>query len=259
MPFVYFGGKKQLARHYPPPAEGVIIEPFAGSAGYSLHWATPAHEVVLIEKDPAVVALWRRLQAPDAAEDILSIRTPLRGNRSAEPFVATCAGGGASVGQSFRGESFPVTDRMERQWPYMQVRLVRAIPTIRSWTVIEGDCTDAPDVRATWFIDPPYWVPDGAAGSRGDGYRHGASAIDFAALAAWCQTRHPQVIVCEQDGATWLPFRPLVHMQTGDPNGGTRRLEVVWTRTPGSMVATPRARQSASAASARRSARMRDA
>ena len=32
--------------------------------------------------------------------------------------------------------------------------------------------------------------------------------IDFPALGEWCRTRSGQVMVCENVGATWLPFTP---------------------------------------------------
>ena len=32
----YYGGKYRAAPAYPPPRLGTIVEPFAGSAGYSL-------------------------------------------------------------------------------------------------------------------------------------------------------------------------------------------------------------------------------
>ncbi|MFL6862652.1 MAG: hypothetical protein ACJ8DZ_06610, partial [Allosphingosinicella sp.] len=44
---------------YPAPRYNTIIEPFAGSAGYSLRY----HErtVILYEIDPVVVAVWKYL------------------------------------------------------------------------------------------------------------------------------------------------------------------------------------------------------
>ena len=35
--FYYYGRKKQIAKCYPKPNFNTIIEPFAGSAAYSLH------------------------------------------------------------------------------------------------------------------------------------------------------------------------------------------------------------------------------
>lgn len=255
MPFGYYGGKKGLARHYPPPAERTIVEPFAGSAGYALHWAKPGTRVVLVERDPRVAALWRRLQRPGLAEELRSMPRVRAGQRTADLLVASAMSLG-NVFSSTTAKDWAVTERIERDWPRLRDRVLTALPIVSDWTIIEGDYTDAPDIRATWFIDPPYWVPDGTGGTRGDGYRHGASGIDFDKLAEWCKSRKGQVIVCEQDGASWLPFRPLRNMTTAAGDGG-RRLEVVWTRTPGSMLATPRSRAAKEAAAKRRSARMR--
>jgi site-specific DNA-adenine methylase len=45
--FTYTGGKYRLAPRYPEPRHNLIIEPFAGSAGYSLRH--PEREVLLID------------------------------------------------------------------------------------------------------------------------------------------------------------------------------------------------------------------
>jgi hypothetical protein len=37
--FSFFGSKWRVAPHYPAPERDLIIEPFAGSAGYSLRHA----------------------------------------------------------------------------------------------------------------------------------------------------------------------------------------------------------------------------
>lgn len=55
--FYYYGAKAALAAAYPQPTRRVIIEPFAGSAAYSVGAliAGTADRAVLIEKDPRVV------------------------------------------------------------------------------------------------------------------------------------------------------------------------------------------------------------
>jgi 16S rRNA G966 N2-methylase RsmD len=94
------------------------------------------------------------------------------------------------------------------------------VEKIRHWQLIEGDYSQCVlDGPATWFIDPPYQLA-------GKHYRHGSSDIDFAALAAWCRTREGQVIVCENEGADWLPFEPLDAVKT--TRAGRRSREVVW-------------------------------
>lgn len=224
MPFVYYGGKKGSAHRYPPPAFGTIIEPFAGSAGYALAWAKRSTRVILVEKNPGIVALWRRLQAPDAADDLRNV-TAIRGDR-ADPFVAFTGGGSGAFTTSV------VTSRGARDWDDARQRILRVLPLIRGWEIIEGDYTDAPDVRGTWFCDPPYCPRDG----RTPGDVYGAATIDYPALGVWCRARQGQVIVCEQQGADWLPFRPLyVQWPASGKGEHVPRVEVVWSRTPGVM------------------------
>lgn len=101
--------------------------------------------------------------------------------------------------------------RPEKVYPWLAANLDADKAPISHWQLTEGDYTAAPDIEATWFIDPPYNCPAGRF------YQVGA--LDYAALATWCQSRQGQVIVCEQAGATWLPFQPLY----GN--------EVIWTNS----------------------------
>jgi len=54
--FYFYGGKWLAAPRYPAPRYDTIIEPFAGSAGYSLRY--PDKRVVLVERDPKIAATW---------------------------------------------------------------------------------------------------------------------------------------------------------------------------------------------------------
>jgi len=59
--FYYYGGKFGAARHYPKPINKRIIEPFAGSAGYSCYYSScdyDSYEVILNDKDPIVAGIW---------------------------------------------------------------------------------------------------------------------------------------------------------------------------------------------------------
>ena len=56
-----------------------------------------------------------------------------------------------------------------------RARTARDASKVRHWRIIEGDYRDAPDVAATWFVDPPYQ-------DKGKHYPHGSAGIDFAAL-----------------------------------------------------------------------------
>src|SRR5689334_4647899 len=58
--FGYYGGKwRDAVRHYPQPEYETIVEPFAGSAGFSLRYFD--RKVVLCELDPVLAAVWRYL------------------------------------------------------------------------------------------------------------------------------------------------------------------------------------------------------
>ena len=223
MPFYYFGGKSAIAKHYPAPMFDTIVEPFAGAAGYSLHYAVPEQPVIIIEKDERIADLWVRLQHM-TADDLWDIDCPPVGERTTEPLIvlaACCQTRRILFDQQ-------VTTRQALKWPPMRRKLLKALPLIKSWTVLHGDALAvAPDIEATWFVDPPYQV-SGAKGTNGDGYREGSSAIDYAKLGEWCRSRRGQMIVCEQLGATWLPFEYLTEINTTTP-ALSRRTEVMWT------------------------------
>lgn len=226
MPFAYYGAKHGLARRYPPPTYAHIVEPFAGAAGYACCWATPAHQVTLIDKDPRIVALWHEYQQMSGG-DLSLIERQVFQARCTHPFIAGMAGS-ASLRAALDGRDVAVTPRMIENVGAVFRRLRRVLPLARHWTILNDDWSAAEDSRATWFIDPPYEPIDSVAGSL---YRH--SDIDYAALGAWCRARRGQVIVCEQAPASWLPFRPLIGQgrSRGSNRGASRRVEVVWLRS----------------------------
>jgi hypothetical protein len=54
---------------------------------------------------------------------------------------------------------------------------------IKHWKIICGDYSEAPDIDATWFIDPPY------KGESGMGYGYGSNLINYDKLAVWSKRR----------------------------------------------------------------------
>lgn len=70
--FPYFGGKFRLAPKYPKPRWSTIIEPFAGSAGYSVRYHT--RNVILYDLNAEVYCTWDYLIRVSAAE---ILRLPL--------------------------------------------------------------------------------------------------------------------------------------------------------------------------------------
>lgn len=72
-PFLsFYGGKWRVAKHYPEPNHGRIVEPFAGSAGYALRY--PRKQVLLIDADPIIAGVWRYL-IHTTEEEIRSLPT----------------------------------------------------------------------------------------------------------------------------------------------------------------------------------------
>lgn len=225
--FSYFGSKYRLAPKYPQPEYDTIIEPFAGSAGYSLRY--PERDVILVDSDPVIVAIWRWLISA-TEDDVLSLPRLKPDDTLADydlPQAAKWLMGfwvaGARPVPGLKVSRFGATngngyDRLA-MWPE---RVASQLRYIRHWQVIEDSYANAPDREATWFVDPPYQVA-------GKTYRHGSKGIDFDALGEWCRGRHGQVIVCENEGADWLPFEHFARHQSIASFGELLyRAEVVW-------------------------------
>jgi hypothetical protein len=103
--------------------------------------------------------------------------------------------------------------------------LASAVQEIRHWSAVCGSYETLPRVEATWFIDPPYQRVKSSS------YKHGMKGINYSTLAAWCQSLPGQVIVCEQQGADWLPFRAsheVSGMRKMRGVSGACSQEVVW-------------------------------
>jgi hypothetical protein len=78
-------------------------------------------------------------------------------------------------------------------------RIASQLKHIRHWKVYNKSYEGIKfSGDATWFVDPPY---NNKAGSH---YRH--SDIDYRHLGKWSLERQGQIIVCENEGADWLPF-----------------------------------------------------
>lgn len=224
--FTYYGGKYRVALRYPKPEHSTIVEPFAGAAGYATRHHT--HDVILVEKDPRIAALWAYLIRVSASE----IRA-LPDVREHVDEIGSCAEARSLVGFWLnKGSAQPCLrpsawmrekTRPRSYWgPEIRERIASQVEQIRHWRVICGSYSDAPDIRATWFVDPPYQIA-------GKHYKHGSDAIDYSALGRFCVTRLGQVIACENDGARWLPFAPFATIK-GNPSkhGGGASDESIW-------------------------------
>lgn len=228
--FTYYGGKNRAARHYPAPAHDLIVEPFAGSAGYATNH--PDRQVLLRDTDPNIVGTWDYLIHASERE-VLALPDVREGETvdvvTGPPEARLLVGWWLNKGAE-RPRRTPSTFMLRYPeggpyWgPRVRERIARQQARIRHWRVDLGSFETSPDVAATWFVDPPYQV-------QGHRYRHGSRGVDYDALATWCRSRSGQVVVCEADDAQWLPFRPLVEVDGTEGRQKVRRarMEVVWT------------------------------
>lgn len=228
--FYFYGGKRRLARFYPAPQHKIVVEPFAGSASYSVRHLVPVkgerliERAILIEKDPRVCETWQRLLAMEP-DELLAMPIPEAGERTSDFLFMTSA----CSNRIARTKEMTVTGRMPVVIRRMLKQIAAVLPHVKGRVeIIQGDYTAAPDIEATWFVDPPYHV-DGRAQTRGMGYAEGCDsyALDYDSLGSWCQERRGQVIACEQQGAIWLPFE---HLRTARNSIGTTATEVAWVR-----------------------------
>lgn len=225
--FGYYGGKwRDALKFYPTPEYKTIVEPFAGSAGYALRY--PDRNVILCEIDPVITAVWQYLTKvtpreilalpdlnPDGSVDDLHIA------QEAKWLVGFWLNRGTASPR--KGPSKWMRDGI-RPGSFWGARVRRTIASqveyIRHWQIRNCDYADCPfSGEATYFIDPPYVTA-------GKHYRYGSDQIDYVALSEWCRSRLGQVIVCENQGATWLPFRDLADVKT--TRADRRSKEVIW-------------------------------
>lgn len=227
-PFIsYYGGKYRAAPHYPPPVHETIIEPFAGSAGYAVRY--PSRRVKLYDVNPKIVGTWQYLLRASERE-ILAL--PDIQNGQTVDDLDICQEAKWLIGWWInKGNVYPC--KKPSEWMLSKTkygfygqdirrRIACQLTTIRHWTITLASYPDIPNEVATHFIDPPY---NNKAGSV-----YPFSNIDYGHLAQWSRSRHGQVIVCENEGANWLPFEPFMMAQSNPSKCGKgKSAEAIWT------------------------------
>lgn len=238
--FSYYGSKWRLAKSYPPPLEGVpLVEPFAGAAGYAHWWDDGKREVLLVDADPVVAALWEWFLAATPAEimDLPMLddgRVPEGLPEGAAAMIGWWCGYALARPRADLSPSIDWSCYMGKHWtPQTRAHVAgnRARMGTR-WRFVRGNFAEASATVncATWFVDPPYI---GRAGGR---YNTKFDAYD--GLSTWCQALNGRVVVCEQDSATWLPFRYHAQHVGARTNAKVRQrsTEVVWTNEPWGLL-----------------------
>ena len=223
--FTYYGGKYRSIGKYPKPEHDCVVEPFAGSAGYSVRHN--AKRVVLCDLDPIICGIWsyltkvseRELMSLPNLELGQSIDT-LSVNQEAKWLIGFWVNKGSS--QPKKTLSKWATKHPNFFWgDTVKARLASQVHQIRHWEVYQVSYRDCPvPGNATWFIDPPYQIA-------GKHYRFGSKGINYLDLGDWCRSRKGLTLVCENLGADWLPFQFLGDFKTS--RRGIKSAEVIWT------------------------------
>lgn len=161
--FTFYGGKWRAAPHYPDPLHRTIVEPFAGSAGYSMRH----HErnVILVDADEIIAGMWSYLISvkpdevralpdlePDQSVDDLEIVQEARwligfwlNKGSAQPKKKPSS---RMIKSRTRVEP---GDPPSSWWgPEIRERIADQVERIRHWK-IHGSYDNAPDIEATWL------------------------------------------------------------------------------------------------------------
>lgn len=223
--FSFYGSKWQIAPLYPRPECGTIIEPFAGSASY----ATLYHDlnVKLYDADPVIVGVWDYLirakrseinWLPTHVDDVRGLKVCQEAkwligfflnNATSQPCMQMSKWGREKGGGIWWGDE-------------TRSRVADQVELIKHWSVTLSDYSEVENEPATWFVDPPY------CNDRGKHYKKQPGS--FGMLSMWCREREGQVIVCENTGADWLPFKHLAN--AGSSRGsvdGRVSAEAMWT------------------------------
>jgi hypothetical protein len=223
--FPFYGSKWRCAKRYPPPVPGMpVIEPFAGSAGYSHYWE-PA-SVSLYDLDPIIVGVWSYLISV-SAEEVLRLPDLMPGQsvdefalpQEAKWLIGFWINRGSSSPKKRMTKFSGIKTASQLLWGQAaRERIASQVDRIRHWTITHGSYDTVEPVAATWFVDPPYT-------SKGKYYR--VNNVNHASLGVWCQGLAGNVIVCEQSGAGWLPFQPIGAVKSTKGHSD----EVVWVNS----------------------------
>jgi len=191
--FYYYGRKKRIAGLYPEPRHKIIIEPFAGSAAYSLHGDRWKLDVRLFDTNVHVKDVWEYiltaskkdiLDLPESIEDSLPI--------GANKLIGFHLNPGSTQPKK--------TPSKFNRWPAGRKYIAENIHKIKHWQFFWDSGLKTKNIEATWFIDPPY---------QNAGRYYGCDPLSYPELAEWVTSRNGQVIACDNPSATWLNFEQL--------------------------------------------------
>jgi site-specific DNA-adenine methylase len=220
--FSYFGSKSKIVKYYPNPIHNKIIEPFAGSARYSLEYWD--RDVLLVDKYPVIVDIWHYLQNASAGDinslPIIDSNFDLSKHTQLLDVERNLIGYLIADGQAKPSKT--LTKKWFLQRPnkinHRIKNIVSILHKIKHWEIILDDYQNITNKTATWFIDPPYQFG-------GEYYPISNKNLNYSDLAIYCKSRLGQAIVCENTKSDWMEFKPLVKHR----GANSVTTESIWT------------------------------
>lgn len=221
----YYGAKTTVIDRYPFPQHDTIIEPFCGTARYALmHFEK---EVILVDKYDVLIDIWKWLQLC-SPRDILRLPR-LKQGENIDDFSFDCQEAKNLVGFLVnKGLNYPrktatswVAGKHSNWFNYSYKRIADNLYKIKHWNISLGSYESIENIKATWFIDPPYQ-------HGGQLYVMNNSDIDYNDLSNWCKSRLGQAIVCENSKADWMKFKKMASHKI---RKGIQH-EVIWSNVP---------------------------
>lgn len=209
--FKCFGSKWTSSKLLPPPTGKIIVEPFAGSAGYSMRHCE--HEVVLYEANLHLRTLWKWL-IEDASEQAVR-EVPINIPQGTD--IRTL---GLSNGQALLLKNWQRTNNIGNLWTTSswghlpgqwtantRARVAEEVALVKHWSIsAEVDGLSAFTLhkgqKFTFMIDPPYQY----------NYKYSSEPLDYSLLGYLVQGVEGQVLalegLCTKTGAMpeYLPF-----------------------------------------------------
>lgn len=226
----FFGSKWNLAKYYGPPRRDKVIEPFAGSACYSLYWN--CRNVLLADISPEICAIWDYLincsvqdikDLPDVIKDADHLHSIPKPEQLLIRRWIWCLPVITDKHVTMNRYLLHVDNPAKQLTIWSKrckLRIIGQKELIANWKVVNEPYWKLQNEDAHWFIDPPY------NNKAGKSYEYNCDGINFKELGKWCLRRKGTMDVCENEGADWLPFVILKSNHTS--YAGHKRVEVVY-------------------------------
>lgn len=213
--FSYYGAKTKIINLYPEPIYNKIVEPFAGSARYSLKYFDK--EIILYETFEKVFKIWEYLlQATE--KDILSLPDVNTGDNIKDYKTITDVERWLIGYHVFRGSARPCYQvRDSCNWNKDKIRIANNLYKIKHWKIFNEDGLNHEWKDATYFVDPPYMVQS---------HKYNHYKMDYNRIKEKLKG-DAQFIVCGNSNDTWLDFKPLIEMR----GTNKKHIECIWVNT----------------------------